>query len=66
MKMVNVSLIEVRRKPSMPSKTNLKRGTVVKTSGPPVTYKGESWSLIQTLEAPIVKGYVQDRYLKNL
>lgn len=64
--MINVSSIEVRRKPSMPSKTYLKRGTVVKVSGPPSTYKNEAWSLIETVERPIVKGYVKSKYLKNL
>lgn len=50
----------------MPSKTYLKRGTVVKVSGPPSTYKNEAWSLIETVERPIVKGYVKSKYLKNL
>lgn len=66
MKSVNVSLLEVRKKPSIPSKIGLNRDTVVKTSGPPIKYKDELWIRIETVNQPVVSGYVMQKYLKAI
>lgn len=66
MKQVMVSAIEVRKKPSMPSKVNIMRNTLVDIVGPPVTYKRESWSKIRTVTTPTVEGYVLSKYLVSI
>lgn len=66
MKQVNVSILEVRKKPSEPGKVRITHGTIVNVVGPPVTYKHESWSNVMTLSEPVIKGYVLTKYLSNI
>lgn len=66
MYMINVSLLEVRSKPSISSKVTLKRGTMVKVVGPPATYKHNTWIHIQTLDEPIIDGYVLQKYILKM
>ena len=66
MKQINVSRLEVRNKPSEPSKIGLDRGTIVETSGPPIKCKGEEWMKIVTVNKPTVTGYVPRKYLSEI
>ena len=59
----NVSLLEVRKKPKDPSKIIIKRGTAIKIVGPPITCNHEVWIHIQTIENPIIDGYVLKKYI---
>jgi len=66
MKQINVSRIQVRQKPSEPSKVYLNRGMIVRTFGPPVNFKGEQWIRVITMNKPIVKGYLPSKYLSEI
>jgi hypothetical protein len=65
---VNVSLLKVKSKPSddVSKSVSLKRGMVVKRIGPPVTYKQDQWVHIETVNKPIVNGYVQAKYMVKI
>jgi len=65
---VNVSMLKVKSKPSDETSKNvsLKRGSVVKRIGPPVTYKQDQWIHIETVNKPIVNGYVQSKYMTKI
>ena len=63
---VNVSSLMVKRKPSENSKVFIKRDTIVKSAGPPSTYKGERWELVRTLNEPVIKGYVPRKCIKEI
>lgn len=64
---VNVSLLKVKNKPSSDNYgVGLKRRMVVKRVGPPVTCKGKQWVHIETVNKPVVNGYVQVKYLVKI
>ena len=63
---VNVSNLQVRKEPSVPSKVNFTRGTIVKDLDHNRQYKKETWMLVATVTEPIIQGYVAKKYLKKI
>ena len=64
--MIVASALEVRTDVTKPSKVLLKRNTIVETTGVGRQFKKEAWYEIVTLSEPIVKGFVQAKYLAKL
>ena len=60
--LVNVSSLEVRSDPEIPSKVSLKRDTLVHI----IKDAKKKWVLIQSVSTPIVSGYVLKRFLKKV
>lgn len=63
---VMVSSLEIRKLPSIASKINLKRDTVVKSLDHTRQYKKEPWLLVSTIKEPITQGYVPKKYLSKI
>ena len=65
-KIVIVSSLEIRKEVSKPSRSFLKRGTILKTTGKTKQYRKEIWCEVETLDGIIIKGYVLQKYIQNL
>lgn len=64
--LVNVSSLEVRSEPDIPSKVFLKRNTAVTLTGESVKYQSRVWVGIQTTSKPTIAGVVPKRFLQKV
>lgn len=63
---IDVSSLKIQQEPDKDSKVYLKRGTIVKHTGESIKFKSKEWIQIQTINKPIIKGYVPKRFLKKV
>ena len=62
---ITVSLLPIRKEPSEPSRVQLSKDTIVKDLKHDRQHKKEPWALVETVSEPVIRGYVQKKYLRR-
>ena len=62
---ISVSLLQIRKEPSEPSRVQLSKDTIVKDLKHDRQHKKEPWALVETVLEPVIQGYVQKKYLRR-